>query len=80
MNCSMQLFPVVLAIVLSSIACSEETLTSGPVCPPGQHQECESNEDSVRCNCVQDGADADAAGDGAEVGDAGTTDAAIQGD
>jgi hypothetical protein len=59
-----------LAATFLTACSSEEALHSSPPCPAGQHQECAGDEDSVRCACVDDGAE-DGSG-GTDAGDAGT--------
>jgi hypothetical protein len=68
MNSSARLRMVLVAVALA--ACSgEEALHSSPPCPDGQHQECEGDEDSVRCECVADVAEGGSAG--SDASDAG---------
>ena len=67
MNFSACLRMIVVASAV--IACSgEEALHSSPPCPDGQHQECESDEDSLRCECVDV---TEGGSGGSDAGDAG---------
>ena len=57
-------------VVAFLTACSgEEELHSSPPCPDGQHQECEGDEDSVRCECIDDVAEGGSGG--SDASDAG---------
>jgi len=68
MNSSAGLRLVVVTALLT--ACSgEEELHSRPLCPEGQRQECEGDEDSVRCECIDDVAEGGSGG--SDASDAG---------
>jgi hypothetical protein len=62
-----------IAVAAALIACSgEEELHSSPPCADGQHQECESDENSLRCECVDDVTEGGSGGsDAGDAGDAG---------